>query len=155
VWNSAVNGTTSFAQGGFKGAYPSYFGLATNEGDVLRVADNLNTGAEFAITTPTLEGTPTDEAVAAQLAGDRSTTYSVYRVVEKGEATLNGKKALTQRFAFVDAGELTGSVPQVKEGIDYVIVDGNRVIVITLLAPSDQLTAVEPLFARFLNSLSF
>src|SRR5574341_512668 len=155
VWNGAVNGTTAFTQGGFKGAYPAYFGTATKEGDVLRVADNLNTGAEFAIATPTLEGTPTAAAVAAQLAGDRSTTYSVYRVVEKGEATVNGKKALTQRFAYVDAGELTGSVPQVEEGIDYIIVDGNRVIVITLLAPSDQLTAVEPLFARFLNSLSF
>jgi RsiW-degrading membrane proteinase PrsW (M82 family) len=155
AWNGAVNGTTAFTQGGFTGAYPAYFGTATKEGDVLRVADNLNTGAEFAIAMPALEGTPTDAGVAAQLAGDRSTTYSVYRVVEKGEATVNGKKALTQRFAYVDAGELTGSVPQVKEGIDYIIVDGNRVIVITLLAPSDQLTAVEPLFARFLNSLSF
>jgi hypothetical protein len=150
-----VNGTTSFAQGGFKGAYPAYFGIATNEGDVLRVADNLNTGAEFAITTPALEGVLTAEAAAAQLAADRSTTYSVYRVIEKGEATVNGKPALVQRFAYVDAGELTSAVPQVKEGFDYVIVDGNRAIVITLLAPGDQLAAVEALFARFLNSLSF
>jgi len=155
VWNSAVNGTTSFAQSGFKGAYPSYFGIATNEGDVLRVADNLNTGAEFAITTPALEGVLTAEAAAAQLAADRSTTYSVYRVIEKGEATVNGKPALVQRFAYVDAGELTSAVPQVKEGFDYVIVDGNRAIVVTLLAPGDQLAAVEALFARFLNSLSF
>jgi protease PrsW len=155
VWNGAVNGTTAFAQGGFKGAYPSYFGLATQEGDVLRVADNLNTGAEFAISAPTPEGTPTGDSVAAQLAADRSTAYSVYRVVEKGKATVNGKEAFTERFAYVDAGELTSSVPQVKEGMDYIIVDGGRVIVITLLAPGDQLPAVEPLFARFLNSLSF
>jgi len=155
TWNNAVNGTTAFEQSGFKGAYPAYFGDATGDGDVLRVADTLNTGAEFAITTPTLEGGETAEGVAAQLAGDRSTAYSVYKVVERSAATVKGKTAYVQRFAYVDAGDLTGSTPEVREGIDYIFVDGNRAVVITLLATSDTLPDVEPLFARFLNSLSF
>ncbi len=155
AWNNAVNGTTSFARSGFRGAYPAYFGDATGDGDVLRVTDTLNTGAEFVITTPEIESGQTAERVAAQLAAERSVVYSVYKVVERGEAVVNGKTAYVQRFAYVDAGELTGTVPEVQEGIEYIFVEEERAVVVTLLASSATLTDAEPLFARFLNGLSF
>jgi RsiW-degrading membrane proteinase PrsW (M82 family) len=155
AWNGAVNGTRAFDAGGFRGAYPAYFGEATGEGDVLRVADTLNTGAEFAITTLDVEGSQTAESVAAQLAADRSTAYDAYRVVERGKASVNGKEAFTQRFAYVDSGGITAAVPEVKEGIDYIFMQGNRAVIVTLLSPSEAFAEVEPLFARFLHSLSF
>jgi RsiW-degrading membrane proteinase PrsW (M82 family) len=155
TWNNAVNGTKAFDVSGFKGAYPQYFSDNTGADDVLRAVDTLNTGAEFAITTPAIENAQTAEGVAAQLAADRSGAYSVYTVVESGKATVNGKPAFVQRFAYVVGGDLTGSVPEVQEGLDYIFVDGQRAVVVTLLASSDTLPDVEPLFARFLNSLSF
>jgi RsiW-degrading membrane proteinase PrsW (M82 family) len=50
-----TGGMTSFDVSGFKGEYPAHFGLATREGEVLRVADTLGSGAEFAIQTLDLE----------------------------------------------------------------------------------------------------
>ena len=155
VWNNAVHSRTAFDTAGFRGEYPSTFGAATREGDVLRVADLLGTGAEFAISTRPLEGGADAKAVAAQLGGERSTDYAVYKVTDTSNVTVNGKAALRQHFALVDSAELSGALPQVLEGFDYIFVEGGRAVVVTLLAPTDSLADVEPQFNRFLNGLSF
>jgi RsiW-degrading membrane proteinase PrsW (M82 family) len=155
VWNNAVNRQTSFNVGGFQGSYPAAFGQATGEGDVFRVADSLGSGAEFAISTPAIEANSDAEDVAAQLAGDRATAYELYKVLSSGQATVNGKPALIQQFAFVDPKGLTGAAPELREGIDYIFVENGRAVVVTLLTTPDELANVEPQFARFLNSLQF
>lgn len=155
VWNSAVNSVTAFDVDGFEGAYPSYFSDSTSEADVLRVADVLGSGAEFVIATRPLNKGQGVPDVAAQLSGERSTDYPVYKVTDSAETAVSGKPALAQRFVYVDTGGLSGAAPELLEGIDYIITEGGRSVVITLLAPSDNLADVEPLFARFVNSLSF
>jgi len=155
VWNSAVNRATSFDVGGFQGSYPSTFGRATGDEDVLRVADLLGTGAEFAIQTPAIQATWDTSHVAAQLAAERANRYVLYKVLSSGLTTVNGKPALTQHFAYVDPGGLTGAAPAVLEGIDYIFVDNGTAVVVTLLTNPDDLPEVEPMFARFLNSLQF
>jgi RsiW-degrading membrane proteinase PrsW (M82 family) len=155
TWNNAVNGTKPLNWNGFTGVYPSYFSEPTSSEDTFRVVDTLNTGSEFIVTTRAVEGSQTVEGIATQLTGERSTDYSLYKEVERGLTQVNGKDALMQRFAYVDAGALTGTVPEVKEGIDYIFVEGGRAVVVTLLTTSDELPSMEPLFARFLNSLSF
>ena len=155
VWNGAVNGVTPFEKDGFRGSYPATFGTATAEGDVLRVVDNLGTGAEFAIATRALEAGQDPKAIASQLGGERSTDYALYKVTESSNASVSGKTALMQRFSLVDAQGLSGALPQVMEGIDYIFIESGRAVVVTLLSPSDSLADVEPLFARFLNGLSF
>lgn len=155
AWNNAVNGATAFDTGGLRGAYPAYYSDSTSDGEVLRVTDTLGTGAEFIITTRTLDSGQAAQGVAAQVGGERSTDYAVYKVTESAETSVGGKPALMQRFAYVDTNGLSGAAPEVKEGIDYIITDGGRAIIITLLTTSDDLANVEPLFARFLNSLSF
>ncbi|HEY4687799.1 MAG TPA: PrsW family glutamic-type intramembrane protease [Anaerolineae bacterium] len=155
AWNSAVNSTTTFEVSGFKGAYPSYFGDATAEGDVLRAADTLGTGAEFIIATRANDSGLDAKGIASQLGGERSTDYAMYKVTDTANTTVAGKPALMQSFAYIDPQSLTGAEPEVKQGVDYIVVDAGRAVMITLLTTPDDLPNVEPLFARFLNSLSF
>lgn len=155
AWNNAVNRMTSFSVGGFSGSYPAAYGAATGAGDVLRVTDSLDTGAEFAVSAPAIEAGWDAADVAAQLAGERASTYELYKVLSSGTATVNGKLAYTQQFAFVDPNGLTGATPEVHEGLDYVFVENGRAVVVTLLTTPDELANVEPEFARFLNSLKF
>jgi RsiW-degrading membrane proteinase PrsW (M82 family) len=155
VWNNAVNRQTAFNVGGFSGSYPAAFGQATGDGDVLRVVDSLGTGAEFSIVTLPVEGNADAHAVAGTLAGDRATTFELYKVTSSGLTTVNGKPAFTQQFVYVDANGLTGASPELREGVDYIFVEGGRAVVVTLLASPDELANVEPQFARFLNGLQF
>lgn len=157
TWNNAVNRTQAFDQGGFKGIYPAYYSDWTEAGEVLHVTDALGTGAEFVVVTlPVEEGQAADaEGIADQLAAERSTDYPVYKVMSQGATTLKGKTALTQQFAYVESNGLTGTAPEVRQGLDYIFAEGNRAIVVTLLTTPEDLASVEPLFARFLNSLTF
>jgi hypothetical protein len=143
------------ASGGIQGSYPSYYSVATRPGDVIRVSDAVGSGSEFVVSMPTLLAGQDAAGVANQLAGARSTDFNLYKVLSTGHATVNGKTALTQRFAYVDANGLTGAAPEVHQGLDYIIVDSGKVIIVTLLSTPDSLPAVEPLFARFLNNLKF
>lgn len=155
AWNSAVNGTRAFDAGGFKGAYPAYYSDSTGADDVLRVTDTLGTGSEFVIAARALDAGQDADAIASQLAGERSTDYPVYKVLNKSATSLSGKPALVQRYAYVDTGGLSGAAPELKEGIDYIVTEGGRAVIVSLYTTNDDLPEVEPLFARFLNSLSF
>jgi hypothetical protein len=155
AWNNAVNRQTAFNVGGFSGDYPASFGQATGEGDVLRVVDTLGTGAEFAVVTLPVEASGDARSVAATLAGDRATTFELYKVTSSGLTTVNSKPAFTQQFVYVDPNGLTGAAPEVREGIDYIFVEAGRAVVVTLLTSPDEIASVEPQFARFLNNLQF
>jgi RsiW-degrading membrane proteinase PrsW (M82 family) len=155
VWNSAVNRSTSFDVGGFQGSYPANFGDATGEGDVFRVVDRLGTGAEFAIQSQPAEANWDTNNVSALLAANRADAYVLYKVLSSGQTTVNGKPAYTQHFAYVDPRGLTGAAPEVQEGIDYIFVEDGQAIVVTMLTTPNDLAEVEPIFARFLNSLQF
>src|SRR6185295_2601449 len=103
VGSNAVNGTTSFSAAGVSGAYPSTYSPKTRPDDVYRVVDTVGTGAEFDISSPS----GTDPVlIANQLAGSRSTDYSLYKVMSSGKATVAGQSAVTQRFAFVESNGL-------------------------------------------------
>ena len=156
AWSGAENQSTAFNVSGIQGSYPAYYSVATQPGDVLRVADTFGTGSEFVISTTALTAGQDATAVADQLAGTRSTSFNLYKVLSTGHAPVGGQTALTQRFAYVDANGLTGAVPQVHQGIDYIFVDSNgKATVVTLVSTPDELPTVQPLFANFLNSLKF
>jgi RsiW-degrading membrane proteinase PrsW (M82 family) len=152
IGSNAINKTNSFVAQGVHGSYPATYNVATRQGEVFRAVDTVGTGAEFVILMPA----GTDAAtVSNQLAGSRSTDYSLYKVMSTGKATVNGQAALTQRFAYVDPNGLTGAAPQVHQGIDYIFVINGKAVVVTLLTTPDQVATVEPQFAQFLNSLNF
>jgi RsiW-degrading membrane proteinase PrsW (M82 family) len=150
-----TGGMTTFDVSGFKGDYPAHFGLATREGEVLRVADTLGTGAEFAIQTLDLEAGEDANKVASRLAVLRGTDFQAYKVLEFADTTVSGKPALAQRFAYVDMRTLVKALPVVVEGKDYIVIDGNRAVVITMLTTPDDLPDVEPQFRQFVDRLTF
>jgi RsiW-degrading membrane proteinase PrsW (M82 family) len=152
VWNGAVNGTTAFDKEGVRGAYPAYYTVSKVKGELLHVSDALGTGAEFSIVTTPGGGTVQDAATL--LTVERAGKYAVYKVLDSAPATVNGKAALMQRFTAVDAGGLGRAAPQMRDGIDYILVNGGRSTVITLLAAPDKMQDVTPLFKRFVESLS-
>ena len=155
VANNALNRTESFNVAGFTGSVPSGFGIATTDADAYRVIDTLGTGAEFAIQTPAIEANWDASDVATFLAGERASDFDLYKILSSGQTTVNGKPAYTQEFAYVDNNGLTGAAPEVHEGVDYILVENGRAVVVTLLTTPDDLADVEPQFAQFLNSLKF
>jgi hypothetical protein len=107
------------------------------------------------VTQPALEGEVTAEAVASQLAADRSTDFDLFKVLSSDTVVINGRTALAQEFAYVDGNGLTGAAPEVHQGLDYIFIENGQPYVVTMLTTPDEQAEVEPLFARFLNSLSF
>jgi RsiW-degrading membrane proteinase PrsW (M82 family) len=154
VWNTAVNSATAFEKEGVRGVYPAYYANHPGKGELLHVADNLGTGAEFIITAGPAQTGETAQDAATLLTVERGGKYAVYKVLESAQTLVNGKSALRQRFTYVDSGGLGRSAPQMKEGIDYIVVDGGRSLTITLLTSPANIQDITPLFTRFVNSLS-
>jgi RsiW-degrading membrane proteinase PrsW (M82 family) len=152
---SVTGAVTTFDVNGFKGAYPAFFGVSTQQGEVLRVSDTMGTAAQFTIQTIDLQGGEDAKKVATQLAVKRGTGFQAYKVLDFSDATVSGKPALLQRFAYVDTRELVKAIPRLMEGEDYIVVDGNRAIIITMLTTPDNLPAVEPMFRQFVDRLAF
>ncbi len=155
VWNAAVNGTTSFHADGVRGAYPFYYTSDTVPGALLHVTDSLGSGAEFTIAVSPLENGQKLQDIAAMLAADRGSRYAVYKVLDSAAATVDGSPALRQRYAWADGGGLGRSMPQLKQGVDYISIKSGRAVVISLAAAPDRMQEVMPLFTRFVNSLNF
>jgi hypothetical protein len=95
------------------------------------------------------------KAATTQLSGERGGNFLGYKVTDTGTAAVAGKEARTQRFAYVEDGGLTDAAPRVVQGVDYIVMSGDRAVVITMEAPADRIPEVEPLFNRFVASLSF
>jgi RsiW-degrading membrane proteinase PrsW (M82 family) len=154
-WNGAVNGTAAFDSNGVRGAYPSYFSKVSNTKEVLHVADRVGSDAEFVVVAQDLKSGQDVKAVSSLLAAERGNTSLIYKVIDSHATTVNGKPAQVQQFAYVDSNGLTGAVPTVTQGTDYIFMQGNRAIIVTMLASPDTVGDVEPLFDNFVNSLSF
>ena len=154
-WNGAVNGTTGFNNAGVRGAYPAYFGNVKNPNEVIHVADRVGSGAEFVVVSKDLKAGQDLRAVSSLLAAERGNDNLLYKVIDTHPALVNGKQVQVQQFAYVDSGGLTGAVPRVTQGTDYIWMQGNRAVVATMLATPDTVGEIEPMFTSFVNSLSF
>ncbi|MFO7166665.1 MAG: hypothetical protein DIU80_001420 [Chloroflexota bacterium] len=152
MWSSTANATTAFSREGFAGAYPAAFSDATREGEALRAVDTLGTEASFVVRAlPVADA----KAVSTQLAGERARQFLGYKVTQTDEASVAGRPARAQHFVYVEEGGLLGGAPRVVQGVDYLIADGGRTVVVTLTSPADRMGDAEPLFDRFLASLTF
>ncbi len=155
TWYWTENRTTAFAAAGFHGSYPAHFGVATGPGDVLRVVDLLGTQAEFAVTTvPLQEGQDVRRAVSS-LAVTRSADCDAYQAAGTEETSWHDRPALVHHFACVEPLDPQRPAPRLLEGVDTIIQDGARAVVITMVATPQAYDSVEPLYARFVNALSF
>jgi protease PrsW len=155
VWNGATNSTTPFDANGIRGAYPSYYTNWPDAGELIHATDDAGSGAEFVITAEPAEQSATVDTLVPALTAQRAGQASVYRVLETAPATVSGRPAIMQRYSFVDAGGLGREALELKEGIDYIIVDSARVIVITLRTTPENMQEATLLFTRFVSTLQF
>jgi RsiW-degrading membrane proteinase PrsW (M82 family) len=154
-WNGAVNGTTAFNNGGVQGAYPAYYGKVNDSKAALHVSDRVGSGAEFLVTTKELKSGQDLRAVSSLLAAERGDGNLIYKMIDSRPVVINGKQAQMQQFAYVESNGLTGAVPRVVQGADYIFMQGGKTVIATLLATPDTVGEVEPLFSNFVNSLQF
>lgn len=155
AWDRTAHRMTAFDTDGFRGSYPAHFSLATRPDEILRVVDVLETQAQFVISViPDVPPTML-RSVISQLAALRATEYESYRVLDTQERQWCGRPVLEHHFAGVEPPTPELTMPHLVAGVDYIIADENRAIVVTMLAPPDTYAAVEPLFIRFLGTLSF
>jgi RsiW-degrading membrane proteinase PrsW (M82 family) len=155
VWDRTEHRTTAFDINGFRGSYPAHFSLVTRPDEILRVVDVLETQAQFIISViPDVQPT-VPRSVISQLAALRATEYDSYRVLDIQERQWRDRPTLEHHFAGVELPTPERTIPHLVEGVDYIIIDGNRAIVVTMLADPETYATVESLFIRFLGTLSF
>ena len=87
----------------------------------------------------------------------RSIDLPAYRVLDIQEVTLGGANATQMDFVFVqaDPNPFIERVPVVVRGRDFVIIDGNRAIVVTLMSDEVTFDQNQDAFLRFLGSLRY
>jgi RsiW-degrading membrane proteinase PrsW (M82 family) len=155
VWDRTEHRMTAFDVDGFRGGYPAHFSLATRPNEILRAVDVLETQAQFVIHVVPDVQPAVLRSVISQLAAVRAGEYESYRVLDTQERQWRGRAALEHHFAGVESPTLELVLPHLVEGVDYIVADGNRAVVITMLASPETYAGVEPLFSRFLDTLSF
>jgi RsiW-degrading membrane proteinase PrsW (M82 family) len=154
-WITIVNGVSAFDKGAVRGSYPANYGSVPNAAEVLHVADRVGSGAEFIIVSKDLKAGQDVRAVSSLLAAERGSNFVSYKLVDTRPTTVNGKQAQLQQFAYVDPAGLTGSIPRVIQGTDYIFMMDNRAVIVTLLSTPESIGDVDPAFTGFVNSLSF
>lgn len=155
VWDRIEHRVIAFDADGFHGSYPAHFSLATRPDEILRVVDVLGTQAQFVIAVVPNVQPAALRSVIPQLAALRAGEYEGYRVLDAQEREWRGRPVLEHHFAGVEPPTPELTLPYLVEGVDYIIADGGRAIVITMLASPETYAAVEPLFIPFLDALSF
>ena len=155
VWDRTEHRTIAFDTNGFRGSYPAHFSLATRPGEVLRVVDALETQAQFVVNVISDVQPTMLHSVISQLATMRAGEYESYRVLDIQERQWHSRPLLEDHFAGVELPTPELTLPYLVEGVDYVIADGNRAIVVTMLASPETYATVEPLFICFLDTLNF
>ena len=154
-WNVIVNAVAPFDKGTVRGAYPASYGTVQNSAEVLHVADRVGSGAEFIIVSKDLKAGQDVRAVSSMLAAERAADFVSYKQVDTRPATVNGKQAQLQQFAYVDPGGLVAAIPRVIQGSDYIFMMDNRAVIVTLLSTPESIGEVDAVFTSFVNSLSF
>lgn len=156
AWQATERRVTPFAVSGIHGAYPAHFSLATRPDELLRVVDLRGTQAEFSLRIlqpPTAPATA--DAVLPRLTAARTADYDVYRALGDEETVWKGRPARVQRFGAVKRPTLQPTLPSLVEGLNYVILDGDRAVVAILEAPPAHSAAVEEAFWRFVDDLAW
>lgn len=155
LWYQAVYSTKPFQSSGVSGAYPASFTSSETAGYALRAVDMRGTRGEFQVRVIQLEAGQTAETAISRLAVERTSENQIYSVLGSQPTTLNGKEAVRQRFALVITSQTFRSMPRLLQGEDYLVTAGDRVIVVTLMAPQDRFDELEASFNRFLSSIQF
>lgn len=140
---------------GIEVRYPTSWLLDTRGDYVMRVRDPAARPfkTEYAIRIAPASGQTSVRNVLDALTLQRSNTLSAYRVLSVEET----EDFTRMTFAYVNAdpSPFVQQLSVVVRGMDIVVLDGNRAIVVTFAAEAERFEAELPAFERFFNSLVY
>lgn len=144
---------------GISANYPAGW-LVDERGDyVARIRDPRSRPfkTQFTIAVAPASGQATIRNVLDSLNIQRSADLAAYRVL-RIEKVSSSRSAYTQMsFAYVDAdpNPFIQRLPVVVLGLDFVIQDGNRAIIVTYMADQNTFDSERPTFNRFFASIRY
>lgn len=144
---------------GISARYPSGW-LVDERGDyVARMRDPMARPfkTQYVIAAVPSGGQTTTRNILDALTIQRSADLAAYRVLSIEDTVRGSVKSTQLRFAYVDAdpNPFIQRLPVVILGLDIVIPNGNRSIVVTYMASQDSFEKERPTFDRFLASLRY
>lgn len=140
------------------GRHPANWVQETGEDPLLRVRDPLGGSFDTVLELrrrPLSDETP--NAVLEALALERAEKVVAYESLETDRVAVAGESALRRTFTYVHVNRnpYINTVPTVVRGIDVALQDGDRLIVVTLLAEAENLDAQERRLVAFVESLAY
>jgi hypothetical protein len=146
---------------GFSLEYPSTWTPSDRKGFVfsihkLRAEGRIKPGLWIEVKEPPSQPDPQIQALVTPLTVDRGRQLFGYRVLSVTETQLDGESAMQIEYAYVDLppGSATqSSLPVVVRAVDTLILDHDKITIITHAAPEDSFTDYKLIFEGMLNSL--
>lgn len=177
IMNSVVGATTTYTdKTGVKVTYPSNYtlsdsGAATDTAGDIVVSSGIKSGdvsTKMQLTRVKVDANTPATATLGLVANDRATTngsqLNAFKVLsssgftgkgeEKTPLMINGMPGYKVQYVYVtsSANPLSGSIPKVIVGDDWLVRKGDMVYVFTLLSTEANRAAAQPLFESFVNS---
>lgn len=155
LMNQATNRTVQITHSGISASIPSgwmvVYGIQ-NEEMLFWTSDQLDLDHRFVVSRlPAVpNGAITDVVVGRNL--DRGQSLSTYQVVSQSPTWIHNQEAYQVHFAYIKPGN-PGSIPKVIQGMDYYLLFGDQVLVVTLESNSSSYDQSLPEFLRFLDSV--
>ncbi len=146
-------------QVGIEALYPAGW-LVDEQGDyVARIRDPLARPykTQYIITVVPVTAQTSTRNILDNLTLQRSTNRPAYRVLDVIPAGEGNESYTRMDFVFVetDPNPFIEHLPVVVRGMDIVILDGNRAIIVTFLAAQTHFEANLPEFERFVEALRY
>jgi hypothetical protein len=130
---------------------PSWLVLPSAENALFAATDLRRPAQRGSVTTqPHVKGASLADVATMRIINQGRNANS-FRVLEQGVADLDGTPAYSVHFARVIAEPNT--MPRIIEGIEYYIVDGDRVVIVQFEDESDSFAASLPAFERMAATL--
>ncbi len=146
-------------EAGIDGRYPAQW-LVDERGDyIVQIRDPRATPfkTQYVLRAMPLSQHSTIRNVLDSLTLQRSTSLSGYRVLNIEERSLGNRSVTEMAFVFVntDPNPYIERLPIIVLGMDRVIQDGDRAIVVTFMSAKESFNANLPEFEQFMASLEF
>ena len=146
-------------EAGIDGRYPAQW-LVNEQGDyIVQIRDPRATPfkTQYILRALPLSQDDTIRNVLDNLTLQRSTSLSGYRVLDIEERNQGNRQITEMSFVFVDTdpNPYIERLPIIVLGLDRVIQDGDRAIVVTFMSAKESFNANLPDFEQFMATLEF
>ncbi len=156
---AVLSRATPFTVGNLSGRYPAGWVRETGEDPLLRVRDPRGgeTGAVLELRTRALAAEATPALVLDALALERASREAAYQTLSTDQVPVGGKTATSRTFTYVSVNRnpYLERLPVVMKGVDLVLQDGGRAVIVTFMDSADDFDAGYRYFLAFVESLEF